>query len=101
MKFLGYIWNTHYFGGRKDFFIKAVNVFSLNGKNLICPVYIENLRKKTLKASFDEFPPKNDNYLLNYFKSMTKGCVVMGSDEFKQWDTIVDANDNFKDNSVL
>ncbi len=38
---------------------------------------------------------------VNYFKSMTKGCVVMGSDEFKQWDTIVDANGNFKDNSVL
>ncbi|MGG6175597.1 hypothetical protein ACQV2C_19330 [Pantoea allii] len=90
------IWGTKYLEGRRDFFIKAVNVFSFNGNNLICPVYVENLRKKTLVSSFDNFPPQKDKYLNNQFKTMAKGCVVLTSDEFKQWDTIMDAKGNFK-----
>lgn len=90
------IWDTRSLSGKEDFFIKAVNMFSLNGVNLICPAYVENLRKKTLVSSFDEFPPKQDKYLVEHFKSMTKGCVVLGNDEFKQWDTIMDANGDFK-----
>lgn len=90
------IWETKGLAGRHDFFIKAVNLFSLNRYNLICPVYVEGLRKKTLITSFDSFPPQKDQYLNNHFKTMAKGCVVLTSDEFKQWDTIVDANGNFK-----
>ncbi|CNI64078.1 Uncharacterised protein [Yersinia intermedia] len=91
------IWDTRSLSGRNDFFIKAVNMFSLNGVNLICPVYVENLRKNTLVSSFDEFPPKQDKHLVKYFKAMTRGCVVLGSDEFKQWDTIIGASGDFKE----
>ncbi|MHA7845167.1 hypothetical protein [Serratia sp. D1N4] len=90
------IWDTQYIKGRSDFFIKAVNMFSLGGKNLICPVYVENLRRKTLISNFDHFSTKQDKYIKNNFKAMAKGCVVLSSDEFKQWDTIMDAKGNFK-----
>ncbi|HHS9711086.1 TPA: hypothetical protein ACTW9I_005408, partial [Raoultella planticola] len=90
------IWETKYLEGRRDFFIKAVNMFSFNGSNLVCPVYVESLRKKTLVSSFDSFSPQKDKYLNNHFKTMAKGCVVLTSDEFKQWDTIMDAKGNFK-----
>ncbi|GKW16709.1 hypothetical protein PEC301937_26580 [Pectobacterium carotovorum subsp. carotovorum] len=90
------IWDTKYLKDRSDFFIKAVNMFSLDGKNLICPEYVENLRRKTLISSFDHFPPKQDKNLTENFKSMAKGCVVLSSDEFKQWDTIINAEGKFK-----
>ncbi|MEG8664169.1 hypothetical protein [Klebsiella quasipneumoniae] len=90
------IWETKYLEGRRDFFIKAVNMFSFNGNNLVCPVYVESLRKKTLVSSFDNFSRQKDKYLNNHFKTMAKGCVVLTSDEFKQWDTIMDAKGNFK-----
>ncbi|MCY9848409.1 hypothetical protein R0L47_21160 [Pectobacterium polonicum] len=90
------IWDTQSLKDRSDFFIKAVNMFSLDGKNLICPEYVENLRRKTLISSFDHFPPKQDKNLTENFKSMAKGCVVLSSDEFKQWDTIINAEGKFK-----
>jgi hypothetical protein len=70
-------------------------MFSFNGNNLVCPVYVESLRKKHWFQALI-ISRQKDKYLNNHFKTMAKGCVVLTSDEFKQWDTIMDAKGNFK-----
>jgi hypothetical protein len=58
-------------------FIKAVNMFSFNGNNLVCPVYVESLRKKTLVSSFDNFSRQKTNALIIISKLWQKVVLFL------------------------
>ncbi|EPY4221737.1 TPA: hypothetical protein NIJ47_003727 [Klebsiella pneumoniae] len=79
-----------------DFYIKGTNLFSLGSTNLICPLYIVNLRDSAYQNDFSTFIPTNDEKKINYLKKMTKTCVVLDDPDVRLWDTLFDAAGQIK-----
>ncbi|EGO8029906.1 hypothetical protein ACFVFW_002211 [Escherichia coli] len=86
------IWNTQTPSDiGEDFYIKGANLFSPGSTNLICPLYIINLRDSAYQNDFSTFIPTNDETKINYLKKMTKTCVVLDDPDVRLWDTLFDA----------
>lgn len=86
------IWETQILsdmGG--DFYIKGANLFSPGSTNLICPLYIVNLRDDAYKNNFSTFLPSNDEKKIDCLKKLTKTCVVLDDSDVQFWDTLFDA----------
>lgn len=79
-----------------DFYIKGANLFSAGSTNLICPLYIVNLRDSAYQNDFSTFIPTNDEKKINYLKKMTKTCVVLDDPDVRLWDTLFDAAGQIK-----
>ncbi|EAV5843747.1 hypothetical protein QEW03_004260 [Salmonella enterica] len=79
-----------------DFYIKGANLFSPGSTNLICPLYIVNLRDSAYQNDFSTFIPTNDEKKINYLKKMTKSCVVLDDPDVRLWDTLFDAAGQIK-----
>ncbi|TCC68034.1 hypothetical protein EY919_23190 [Citrobacter braakii] len=79
-----------------DFYIKGVNLFSPGSANLICPLYIINLRDNAYQNDFSTFMPTNDENKINYLKKMTKSCIVLDDPDVRLWDTLFDATGQIK-----
>ncbi|TYE49553.1 hypothetical protein DJ508_27535 [Klebsiella michiganensis] len=79
-----------------DFYIKGANLFSAGSTNLICPMYIVNLRDSAYENDFSALTPNNNEKKINYLKKMTKTCVVLDDPDVRLWDTLFDAAGQIK-----
>ncbi|MEE3660826.1 hypothetical protein V2I52_02615 [Brenneria sp. g21c3] len=95
--FPGSIWQTQTPSDMgDDFYIKGANLFSPGSTNLICPLYIVNLRDDAYQNDFSTFIPTNDEKKIKYLKKMTKTCVVLDDPDVRFWDTLFDATGQIK-----
>ncbi|CFQ96176.1 MULTISPECIES: hypothetical protein [Yersinia] len=76
----------------KSFFIYGIRMFSAGNKNLICPDSVGKLKKIINGTNYDLIVSSNREDNTRKIKDMTDICVVMVSDDAKQWDTYFDIN---------
>jgi len=90
-------WDTRILPGMgDDFYIKGVNVFSVENKNLICPVAVVNVRDETYQRDYVSFIPFADNGKVADLKKMTRDCLTLEDGDIQQWDTLFDGQGNIK-----
>ncbi|WNN53247.1 hypothetical protein RIN66_04070 [Hafnia alvei] len=84
-------WNTRVLPDIGDnFYIKGVNVFSVDDKNLICPEEVVKIKNDTEKRDYASFIPLADKHNVARLKEVTKDCLVLLDDDIHQWDTLFD-----------
>ncbi|MER1800279.1 hypothetical protein KDA03_15360 [Proteus mirabilis] len=82
-----HLWNTSTHKEiKKDFFIYGIRLFSTGSNNLICPSKIGEMRSETKKTNYDLIISSGNNNKIKELKNMTSLCVVMLSEDAKQWD---------------
>jgi hypothetical protein len=79
----------------KSFFIYGVRMFSAGNKNLICPDSVGKLKNAINGTNYDLITSSDSEDNKRKLKDMTDICVVIVSDDAKQWDTFFE-NDNRK-----
>ncbi|UJE00124.1 hypothetical protein FS592_16705 [Serratia plymuthica] len=77
----------------KSFFIYGIRMFSAGNKNLICPASVGKLKNVINGTNYDLIASSNREDKTRKLKDITDICVVMVSDDAKQWDTFF-KNDN-------
>lgn len=86
-------WDTEVLSNMGEhFYIKGVNVFSVESKNLICPMAVVKIRDKTYERDYVSFVPFADSKKIAKLKKMTKDCLVLDDGDIQQWDTLFDDN---------
>ncbi|EJV7176914.1 TPA: hypothetical protein ACP2SR_001112 [Escherichia coli] len=86
-------WNTQVLSDMGEhFYIKGVNVFSVESKNLICPIAVVKIRDETYKRDYVSFVPFADSKKIAELKKMTRDCLVLDDVDIQQWDTLFDDN---------
>lgn len=75
----------------KNFFIYGVRMFSAGNKNLICPDNISKFKKAIDGKDYDLIVSYGGENNAKKLKEMTNICVVLISDDAKQWDTFFEA----------
>ncbi|WP_310608021.1 hypothetical protein [Buttiauxella brennerae] len=79
-----------------NFYIKGVNVFSIDDKNLICPEEIVKIKNNIDKRDYASFIPLVDKKSVTRLKELAKDCVILLDDDIHQWDTLFDNNGGIK-----
>jgi uncharacterized membrane protein YidH (DUF202 family) len=79
----------------KSFFIYGIRMFSAGNKDLICPDSVGKLKNVINGTNYDLIASSNREDKTRKLKDITDICVVMVSDDAKQWDTFF-KNDNKK-----
>ncbi|AKE12426.1 hypothetical protein [Serratia liquefaciens] len=86
-------WDTQVLSNMGEhFYIKGVNVFSVESKNLICPLAVVKIRDETYERDYVSFVPFADSKKIAELKKMTKDCLVLDDGDIQQWDTLFDDN---------
>jgi len=80
----------------EDFYIKGVNVFSVEGKNLICPIDVVKVRDEMYQRDCMSFIPSSDSKKLSELKKRAMNCLILEEGDIKQWDTLFDDKENAK-----
>lgn len=80
----------------EGFYIKGVNVFSVEGKNLICPIDVVKVRDETYQRDYVSFIPSSDSEKITELKKRTMDCLILENDDIQQWDTLFDDKGNAK-----
>lgn len=73
-----------------NFYIKGVNVFSVESKNLICPVDVVKVRDETYQRDYVSFIPSTDKNKIDELKKRTRDCLILEDGDIQQWDTLFD-----------
>ncbi|MGG4875483.1 hypothetical protein ACLPC0_15865 [Raoultella ornithinolytica] len=86
-------WDTQVLSDMGEhFYIKGVNVFSVESKNLICPMAVVKIRDETYERDYVSFVPFADSKKIAELKKMAKDCLVLDDGDIQQWDTLFDDN---------
>lgn len=78
------------------FYIKGVNVFSVESKNLICPVDVVKVRDETYQRDYVSFIPSTDKNKIDELKKRTRDCLILEDGDIQQWDTLFDEQGKVK-----
>ncbi|WP_231571587.1 MULTISPECIES: hypothetical protein [Xenorhabdus] len=76
----------------KSFFIYGVRIFSAGNKNLICPDSVGEFKKNINGRNYDLITSSDSEDSARKLKDMTDICVILNSDDAKQWDTFFKIN---------
>lgn len=80
----------------ENFYIKGVNVFSVESKNLICPVDVVKVRDETYQRDYVSFIPSTDKNKIDELKKRTRDCLILEDGDIQQWDTLFDEQGKVK-----
>lgn len=86
-------WDTQVLSDMGEhFYIKGVSVFSVESKNLICPMAVVKIRDETYERDYVSFVPFADSKKIAELKKITKDCLILDDVDIQQWDTLFDDN---------
>lgn len=72
-------WDTQVLSDMGEhFYIKGVSVFSVESKNLICPMAVVKIRDETYERDYVSFVPFADSKKIAELKKITKDCLILG-----------------------
>ncbi|HBC9521100.1 TPA: hypothetical protein KFM62_005274 [Escherichia coli] len=80
----------------ENFYIKGVNVFSVESKNLICPVDVVKVRDETYQRDYVSFIPSTDKNKIDELKKRTRDCLILEDGDIQQWDALFDEQGKVK-----
>ncbi|WP_245759003.1 hypothetical protein [Xenorhabdus koppenhoeferi] len=76
----------------KDFFIYGIRMFSAGNKKLICPESVGEFKRNIDGRNYDLITSSGGEDSARKLKDMTDICVILNSDDAKQWDTFFKIN---------
>ncbi|MDE9545083.1 hypothetical protein KKI98_19870 [Xenorhabdus bovienii] len=76
----------------KDFFIYGIRMFSTGNKKLICPESVGEFKRNIDGRNYDLITSSGSEDSARKLKDMTDICVILNSDDAKQWDTFFKIN---------